>query len=238
MRGRQVPRHRSRARSGPNPRRRFSGPCSAKVLWHVPRVPSRLIDTVAQLEPSFRLPGLATALIHKAELDGFLYAVKVIRRLMPKVTDRELAASLQSVTEPAQLPLWFERWLNRAPLPNPPWRGTKDLRPLRSGKDLRRAALRLKNCLHDQVIAAAAGKRVFYLWRGPPPAIVALEPDPFLGWVIAKMHRAKELWRECRHASGDRAGVRESANRYRTEPELVDRAPPRAGVAARFSNPS
>jgi hypothetical protein len=73
---------------------------AAKVLWHVARVPNHLIDTLAQLDPSFRLPGLATALVDKAELDGFLYAVKVIRRLMPKVTDRELTASLQSLRGP------------------------------------------------------------------------------------------------------------------------------------------
>jgi hypothetical protein len=49
----------------------------------------------------------------------------------------------------------------------------------------------LKNCLHDQVIAAAIGKRVFYLWPGPPPAVVALQRDPFLGWVVAEMNGPK-----------------------------------------------
>ncbi len=165
-------------------------PKGAKVLWHAEHVRPALIDTLSAIAPPFRLPRLMLALETRADVESLRYAIRVIRRLYPTVPDRQIAASLRLVSDRDGLGDWFEGWLNRAPLPNSPWEGSSLLQPLATASALREAAIRYQNCLDEQILNVLSGRRFYYAWIGPTPAVIALRSDPFLGWVVGEMHGA------------------------------------------------
>lgn len=89
-------------------------------------------------------------------------------------------------------------------LPSPPWKGSKDVRPLRTVKAMGAAGVRYRNCLKDawQITSALAGQRCFYVVSAPSTAIVCLARDPLLdAWHVCEAlgARNRPLGRAARH---------------------------------------
>lgn len=114
--------------------------------------------------------------------------VNVIRAICPSAKDDALARSLATAAKQSALKDFVEGWLSRAEVfPEPPVPGTNRLIPLRSGKEICRAARSYRNCLEDRVINVISGTTYYYEWTGRNAVIVEIKNDQPLGWSISEI---------------------------------------------------
>ncbi len=76
-------------------------------------------------------------------------------------------------------------------MPKPPWNGTRKLRPITQCADILKTARDFDNCLAGQLANVISKKRFFYLWRDRGAAVVALENEPLLGWIVGEIKGPK-----------------------------------------------
>lgn len=101
--------------------------------------------------------------------------------------ESQLLTRLNALENPYRLSHLVGRMVRQLMLPDPPWTGTEIVCPLRSVEDLRRAGMRLENCLNstDVFFEALSGKRAFYLVDTEPRCAVSLIRHPMLGlWYV------------------------------------------------------
>ena len=113
-----------------------------------------------------------------------------------------LIASLQGETAAARA---VERWAGIATakalfeaagddllpeLPAPPFPGSDRLRPALTKADMRRLAVRYRNCLRTVIPDASEGRSAIYEWIGVPSAVVEITRDPVFGWRLEEARLA------------------------------------------------
>jgi len=69
-------------------------------------------------------------------------------------------------------------------MPEPPFRETGRLRPLRTRAEIRETAARFRNCLRTRIAAVAEGDSAIYLWSGPPEVVMEIRRDAMFGWTL------------------------------------------------------
>ncbi len=172
-------------------------PAAAKVLKHINRIKPQTIKTLKELEPTYRTTTIVAALNDEDAIRCAKYVIAVAKRFQPSATDREIARSLdQFISNNSRyleygtqhiLGDWLVRRLEKSEIPTPPWAGTDMLRPLATISAIRDAATDFENCIAHQIISVIAGSRHFYIYCGKVPAVVSIERDPALGWVVAEI---------------------------------------------------
>ncbi len=178
-------------------------PNAAKLLWHEPKIKPFMIAALVGLEPAFRQPSIIRNIINEPTLHSAQYAIAVARRVTPRVSDSVLAKSLEetfaefhksghdSFEIKWKIQNWITRRLNKTTMPEPPWSGTRKLRPITKCKDILKTAREFDNCLAGQLANVISKKRFFYLWNDRGSAVVALENEPMLGWIVGEIKGPK-----------------------------------------------
>lgn len=174
-------------------------PSAAKFLWHERKIQPFMISALMGLEPVFRRPSIVRHVINQSILYSFQYAIAIARRIAPNTSDAELAKSLENTFSKlngvrpvgyraqCKLEKWLARRLNKTDVPAPPWVGTQKLRPILNCHDILKVADDFENCLADELARVIGKKRYFYLWKDRGSAVVALENDPLLGWIVGEI---------------------------------------------------
>jgi hypothetical protein len=149
----------------------------AKVLRHVPKITSGLIDALEVLEFPFVIQPLVSRLCGKESAEQFMQGLDLLRRVAPDVTDTQLLQSLTALPGDTRLSVWLKRWLSRAttfPV-QPPCVDGNEFVVLDSAAKLTDAGRRFSNCLSERVIQCALG-RALYLEHPPTRTILELSP--------------------------------------------------------------
>lgn len=155
---------------------------AAKTLRHAERLDQRLV----QLAPALARAGLSrqtTRVILQDKRIKLDEARRIIWRL-EQLRDRSPADAerLLASLSPKRSPFDDETWA-RVCLPDAPWEGTKNLRPLRSADEIVAASREFGNCLSHRVGYVWRGESYFYQFRDL--AIIELERVPMLGWEMS-----------------------------------------------------
>jgi hypothetical protein len=157
-------------------------PAARKVLTHARRIGPAMLDGLAHLPPSLRMPRLAGIVGIPENRDRFDYALAAIRRKRPDLDDMALRQSLNAVKEVYDIGRWVDHLLTRLPFAAPPWQGDSRLRPIRDRRELKDVAGRFRNCLADQLLDAVLGRKHFYVWDDAEPCVAAIRHDALIGW--------------------------------------------------------
>ena len=167
-------------------------PAAATFLRHVERIKPRTIYVLKSLEPVYRTRAIVNVLANGEDLRSFKYAIAVAKRFNSEIKDRDIARSLdQSLSDhrPTRDSVfdvadWLKQQLKKHGIPKPPWRGTRELKPVTTVGEIRKVGKEFKNCIEGQLSEVVVGNRHFYVYRGRVAAVVSLERDPALGWVV------------------------------------------------------
>ena len=93
------------------------------------------------------------------------------------------------------LAIWAKRWIERAEYLPPalPYAGDEMLRPLVSGEDMKRTALRYKNCLRGKIAVVALGRACFYEYTGSGGAVAEVAALSNGHWVLDGIYSAENV---------------------------------------------
>jgi hypothetical protein len=147
----------------------------AKVLRHVPKITSGLIDALEVLEPLFVILPLVNRLCGKESAEQFMQGLDLLRRVAPDVTDTQLLQSLTALPGDTRLSVWLKRRLAQAttfPV-QPPCVDGNEFVVLDSAAKLTDAGRRFSNCLSERVMLCALG-RLLYLEHRTTQTVVEL----------------------------------------------------------------
>jgi hypothetical protein len=147
----------------------------AKVLRHVPKITSGLIDALEVLEPPFVILPLVNLLCGKESAEQFIQGLDLLRRVAPDVTDTQLLQSLIALPGDTHLSVWLKRWLSQAatfPV-QPPCVDGSEFVILNSAEKLTDASRRFSNCVSERIILCALG-RLLYLEHRATQTIIEL----------------------------------------------------------------
>lgn len=98
---------------------------------------------------------------------------------------REISQALGRVTTDTQLSEFWDRWTQKLPLPEHPVPETANYQPIKCGAELRRMALRYRNCARRYLPQALEGRDAFAEYaEGGNRAVVHLEKRED-GWALA-----------------------------------------------------
>ncbi len=130
-----------------------------------------------------------------SDVDEIRYATITARRIVPSLSERDIAISLNrrlAKSDPREnlgsvLSNWLEGKFRKSEFPSPPWKGSNQLKPLSSPTLIFQTAKKYENCLTDYIPYIVAGSRYFYIWQGPETAVVALENDGLIGWAVSEI---------------------------------------------------
>ncbi len=171
-------------------------PNAAKFLWHEVKIQPFSIDALVGMEPVYRRPSIIRNIANKSALNSFQYAIAVARRANPKASDSALAKSLEEKLSNIKKHLievydiswllqeWLANRLKKTVIPEPPWEGTQKLRPIADCQGILKIATDFENCLESELAKVIAKKRYFYIWKDRGTAVVALDNEPLLGWIV------------------------------------------------------
>lgn len=187
-------------------------PKAAKLLWHEPKVGPSMILALMGLKPAFRKSSIVRNISNTMSLHSVQYAIAVARRASPKTSNSVLAKSLERKLtvaqkvkiEPFELQWKLQEWLSsrlkRTSIPAPPWGGSKKLCPITNSQGIHKTAADFENCLAGELAKVIGHKRYFYLWKDRSGAVVALDNEPLLGWIVGdiKGHQNKEVSKRTR----------------------------------------
>lgn len=190
----------------------LSEPKAAKLLWHESKIRPSMIMTLVGLEPAYRKTSIVRNISNKMSLHSVQYAIAVARRASPKTSNPALAKSLERKLsdankvkiEPIELQWKLQEWLSgrlkKTTIPGPPWDGSKKLCPITTGQDIYKTAAEFENCLAGELVKVIGHKRYYYLWKDRSGAVVALENEPLLGWIVGDIrgHKNKEVSKRTR----------------------------------------
>ena len=147
----------------------------ARVLRQVETIPASAPAVLLALKPPFLLPKLLECFNSAEQVMQFQSAIGLIQRVVPTVTEFELAKSISDLGPDARLDDWLERWLHKAerfPF-SPPIHDDGELVVLRSAKAMRDAAARFSNCLATKIGFCIVGRNAYVEYL-PEPAIIEL----------------------------------------------------------------
>ena len=190
----------------------LSEPKTAKLLWHESKIRPSMIMTLVGLEPAYRKSSIVRNISNKTSLHSVQYAIAVARRASPKTSNFSIAKSLERKfsdpnkvkIEPFELSWKLQEWLSsrlkKTTIPEPPWDGSKKLCPITTSQDIYKTAAEFENCLAGELAKVIGHKRYYYLWKDNSSAVVALENEPLLGWIVGDIrgHKNKEVSRRTR----------------------------------------
>ena len=158
-------------------------PSARKVLAHARRITRQMLDGLAHLPPTLRMPHLARIAGRAETRERLDYALAAIRHKRPDLGELALRASLNAVREADDISRWLDHLLSRLSFPAPPWEGDRLLRPILDRSDLRETAKRFNNCLAEHhLLDAVLGRKFFYVWENDEPCVVEICPDDLIGW--------------------------------------------------------
>ncbi|MEM9171014.1 MAG: hypothetical protein AAGC56_15340 [Pseudomonadota bacterium] len=166
-------------------------PATLKVLRHARAITRRFVLTASRLPPSFRTVGIIKLIRRPRDVAELRFAVAIVRRLRPELSDRQLVASLEK-TRVGGILEWTMRHYEAIPFPPAPTGALSagehgPLVPLSSYGALAGAAREFRNCIRSYMPAIHRGNAYFYRLgpeQGRGLAIVELRRLPAVGWVM------------------------------------------------------
>ncbi|MGH8503371.1 MAG: hypothetical protein ACREVE_13040 [Gammaproteobacteria bacterium] len=165
----------------------IANPVSAKALRHSGFISPFNLKALDMLDPAYHTPRLIWLLNNAERLHTFLYMTAALERILPAQRIADARRALYRVKAFVDMRRWFSRWMTKGPVPRAPWPGTARLVPLDSVHAIVAAGERFGNCLGCETPQAVAGVYHFYEWRGREAAVISIERDPLLGWVVGRI---------------------------------------------------
>jgi hypothetical protein len=166
----------------------------ARVLRHVPKITSGLIDALEVLEPPFVILPLVSRLCGKESAEQFMQGLDLLRRVAPDVAGTRLLQSLTALPGDTRLSVWLKRRLAQAttfPV-QPPCVDGNEFVVLDSAAKLTDAGRRFSNCLFERVMLCALG-RLLYLEHGATQTMSSyrfwIEASFWKGFTVRKTPR-------------------------------------------------
>jgi hypothetical protein len=105
---------------------------AAWMLWHADRIGPGLLQLLDGLDPALRHWRFVEFVRTPKALAAIDYVVASVMAFCPEVDRADIVGSLAPVSTARSFEAWFNRWLERAPFPSPPWPGTASLPPITS----------------------------------------------------------------------------------------------------------
>jgi hypothetical protein len=164
----------------------------AKVLRQLEVITPISLMVLNLLDDAFIHPEIVRRFATVQQVYDFNSVVRLIRRVVPQVTDEELLSSLKAVSGMRSgAAHWAQRFLTRAVFESaPPIQDDDELVALRSGEAMIDAANRFGNCLKGKIPDVAVG-RARYLEFRPRPAIIELLSLSNSQWVVEQVYAPK-----------------------------------------------
>jgi hypothetical protein len=165
----------------------------AKVLRQMEKVAASAPSILLALQSPFILSSVAECFRSVEQVLEFRSAVDLIRRVVPQVTELELAKSIADLGPDARLDDWTIRWINKAEcfLVAPPIQDDGELVGLRSAKALRDAGKRYSNCLATKVGPCAVGRYGYAEYL--PGAVIEMVSLSQGQWVLNGIYGPNNL---------------------------------------------
>jgi hypothetical protein len=158
--------------------------CAAKLLMHSKHPSDTIIVTLERLPKTIgwkTLRALYPLFDDVPEdLALFLWNIERAELLWPQFDKMKILRSPKPIAA-------FRRFLETLDFPEPPWRGTDILRPIRSGTELAAVAVKFANCLADrydnfELYSILNNTSYFYEWHGNENALIELIRFNAVGW--------------------------------------------------------
>ncbi|MDB5595309.1 MAG: hypothetical protein JWM36_2270 [Hyphomicrobiales bacterium] len=158
----------------------------ASLLRDVAEINDALVEVVWGLPAALLRVEVLRHIRQPEDIRRYSSVLKVIRRLHPQVTDDDLLTSLANLAPGTNLAIWARRWIEKAAcLPTAlPYAGDETLRPLVSGEDMKRTALKYQNCLRGKIAVVALGRACFYEYAGSGGAVAEVAALSNGHWVL------------------------------------------------------
>ncbi|MBJ6128564.1 hypothetical protein [Microvirga splendida] len=166
----------------------------AKVLRQMEDVSASAPAILLALRPPFLLPNLIDGFRSADQVTEFRAAIDLICRVVPSVTELELAKSLADLGPDGHLDRWTDRWLQKAkrfPL-SPPIQDDGEFVVLRSPKAMRDAAARFQNCLETKIGFCIVGRNAYVEYR-PEPSVIELIGLNAGHWLLSGIYGPRNL---------------------------------------------
>lgn len=178
-----------------------SCPRALKALRHGPNLSSRILNIIEILDPLAVSPRVLNILPDVASARALNNQLKILRQLVPEITDKELYQATRTMAKESEKCLaevmasedYIEqpqsllmRFRDRLIFPEAPLCQHPNLLPLSTPKELHRAGRLLQNCARQLIESVAFDDCYYYLWQ--PDA--SDQPT-----ALVRLRRAGCMWR-------------------------------------------
>jgi hypothetical protein len=159
------------------------------------------INVLRSLERLARLPKVLQVLPTERDALSLQDQIKLVRLLVPTISDADLRTAINRLIQDLhERVAWvrsgerladsttglLEHIMAEIAFPEPPLEPQANLIPLRNCADMKRAAMRLRNCAADLIANVALGSSFYYIWQPP-----AREAD----CAFIELERTGKWWR-------------------------------------------
>jgi hypothetical protein len=136
------------------PRRR---PNAARCIQQLRTISEAKLGSITKLPEVLRLPTLVESLPTAEDASGFVWLWR--RLLQAGTSERELLHSLRQASRVGSLDGFAETWASRIDFPACPIPRSERFRPLANGREVKREALRFRNCAAEMLPSLLDGRR-------------------------------------------------------------------------------
>jgi hypothetical protein len=146
-----------------------------KTLRHAQVIHPEMVKCLAALPPALRRPRIVALLPHRRRAELVSRAIAHCwSNKAPQEWLRRLADRLERAPREQTLFDWLVNELGLAELAPPPVPAAPWLRPILSGPDIGRTALRFQNCLRTRIPWMLRGQAAYFEVVGDEPAVIEL----------------------------------------------------------------
>lgn len=168
-------------------------PVHIRALETLPEALHR-VNIIAPLEDKYDPPMLAVAFQAaqkiRPDMDAVQLAVSLHESVGGKIEKpqfkRTVSGRKVKLTAPYDEAVcgWLERLMLNNKLPEPPWSGGGDIKPITTPAAMHAAGMRGRNCLGGQIADVLSGRVFYFEHTGVPKAYICLEKGAVFGWRV------------------------------------------------------
>lgn len=146
---------------------------SASALLHLDRIHAGRLGAVKLLPAKWRLPGVVAKVDTVPAARKFLRSIELIRQWCPSANEATLDAGINRLNSDGSIASFVACWVRKTVFPQGPIASTAEIGQIRNAGELDAAALRMRNCLRDQIADILGETSAFYVIAGLARPVVA-----------------------------------------------------------------
>lgn len=165
---------------------------AARVVRQVRNLSEARLHAILRLPEELRRPGIADQVADLATARDLAIAYDLIQK-HGGAAPEALISALKAASRDGSISVWAGNWLDRLPFPPNPIPSSAKYRPVVSGRDLRRIALRYRNCARTLLISLVEGHSALGELDCDQGSVLVHLRHQEAGWVLDSINRPRNV---------------------------------------------